>query len=484
MQYVTEKYDYKNIFFYFEQLTKIPHGSGNVDAISNYLLSFAKEHNAECRQDEKKNVVVFLPATEGFEDRKTVMLQGHMDMVCEKDLDCPHDFTKDPLELYIEDGKLRASGTTLGGDDGIAIAYMMALIADKDAKHPAMELLMTTDEETGMYGAQALDTSDLKGSYLINVDSEEEGRCFCGCAGGLRQNCVLDIQREEATGIIVEIKIIGLTGGHSGVEIDKNRTNANKLMARLLFEMRKPVDYSLAAFRGGKLDNAIPRECIATIVVKNFNLQSFRNNVGALVTKYKSELMNSEPNVEFEFGIVPETKTVSGLTGNSFGSFLYFLIQAPNGIQRMSSAIPGLVESSLNMGIVFTEEQKAVIRFSLRSSVTSYKQFMSSKLDYLISILGGESSTEGEYPAWEYKSESDLREAFKALYEEEYGKEPVFEVMHAGLECGLLFDKCPGLDIISIGPNMKDVHSPNESLELESAVRVYKFLEKLICRLK
>jgi dipeptidase D len=193
--------------------------------------------------------------------------------------------------------------------------------------------------------------------------------------------------------------------------------------------------------------------------------------------------MNSEPNVEFEFGIVPETKTVSGLTGNSFGSFLYFLIQAPNGIQRMSSAIPGLVESSLNMGIVFTEEQKAVIRFSLRSSVTSYKQFMSSKLDYLISILGGESSTEGEYPAWEYKSESDLREAFKALYEEEYGKEPVFEVMHAGLECGLLFDKCPGLDIISIGPDMRDVHSPNESLDLESAVRVYKFLEKLICRL-
>ena len=483
MQYITEKFDYKNIFFYFEQLTKIPHGSGNVDAISNYLLSFAREHGAKCRQDEKKNVVVFLPATKGYENRKTVMLQGHMDMVCEKDSDCAHDFKKNPLDLYIEDGRLRAAGTTLGGDDGIAIAYMMALIADKDAEHPAMELVMTTDEETGMYGAQALDTSDLKASYLINIDSEEEGRVFCGCAGGLRQNCVLDIEREEVTGTVVEIRIKGLIGGHSGVEIDKNRTNANKLMARLLFDMRRPLVYNLLDIHGGKLDNAIPREAFATVVIKDFDIEEFKTVAGGLAAKYKSELDASEPGLDFEFGIDPVVKTVNALTGNSFGSLLYFMIQSPNGVQKMSSAIPGLVESSLNMGIVFTEEKHAVIRFSLRSSVTSFKKFMSDKLEYLISILGGESSTEGNYPAWEYKKDSELREVFKDLYTKEYGKAPVFEVMHAGLECGLLFDKCPGLDIISIGPDMKDVHSPNESLGLESAVRVYKFLEKLICAL-
>ncbi len=483
MQYITEKYDYKNIFFYFEQLTKIPHGSGNVDAISGFLLSFAKEHGAECRQDEKKNVVVFLPATPGYENRKTIMLQGHMDMVCEKDSDCPHDFKKDPLDLYIKDGRLRAKGTTLGGDDGIAIAYMMALIADKDAEHPAMELLMTTDEETGMYGAQALDTSDLKASYLINLDSEEEGRVYCGCAGGLRQNCVLDLEREEITGAVVEIKIKGLIGGHSGVEIHKNRTNANKLMARLLFDMRGSLSYNLVDIHGGKLDNAIPREAFSTIVIKDFDLEGFKAVAGGLAAKYKSELEASEPDLEFEFCVNPAIKTVNAIGGNSFGSLLYFMIQAPNGVQRMSSAIPGLVESSLNMGIVFTEEKQAVIRFSLRSSVTSYKKFMSDKLEYLISILGGETSREGNYPAWEYKKESELREVFKKLYTEEYGTEPVFEVMHAGLECGLLFDKCPGLDIISIGPDMKDVHSPNESLGLESAVRVYQFLEKLICRL-
>ncbi len=483
MQYITEKYDYKNVFFFFEQLTKIPHGSGNVDAISNYLYSFAKEHNAVCRQDEKKNVVVFLPATEGYEDRDTIMLQGHMDMVCEKDAACPHDFKKDPLELYVEDGRLRAKGTTLGGDDGIAIAYMMALIADKEAKHPALELVMTTDEETGMYGAQALDTSDIKSRYLINLDSEEEGQVYCGCAGGLRQNCVLELQREEITGIVAEIKITGLKGGHSGVEIDKNRTNANKLLARLLFEMRGPLDYRLVDLHGGKLDNAIPREAFATIVMKDFEINEFKQAAGTLAGKYKNELASSEPDLGFEFCINPNPCTVNAVTGNSFGSLLYFLIQAPNGIQKMSSAIPGLVESSLNMGIVFTEEKQAVVRFSLRSSVTSFKRFMSAKLDYLISVLGGESTTEGDYPAWEYRNESVLREVFKKLYIEEYGTEPVFQVMHAGLECGLLFDKCPGLDIISIGPDMRDVHSPNESLGLESAIRVFKFLEKLLCRL-
>lgn len=481
MNYVTKEYDYKNVLYYFEQLTEIPHGSGNTKAISDFVCDFARSKNLNVIQDESNNVLVRVPATKGYENKKTVMLQGHLDMVCEKDSDSDHDFLKDGLGIYVKDGALHAKGTTLGGDDGIAIAYMMTLMSS-DTPHPELELLMTTDEETGMYGAKAFDKSLLKASYLINCDSEEEGWCFAGCAGGLRQDVRFVLERAETQGVLLKLKISGLTGGHSGVEINKNRLSANKLMGRVLFMLRDRVDYFLVDINGGKLDNAITRECEAKIVVKASE-DNFKAIVKGINDEIKAESDSREPNLMITVEDEDKPGFYSCLKPVCFEKILYFLVNCPFGVQRMSADIPGLVESSVNIGVIRTSEEEMEFRFSIRSSVSSIKCYLSEKLDYLGALLGAESSTEGDYPAWEYKKNSYLRDRYVELFKEEYGKEPKVEVMHAGLECGLLFEANPNLDIISIGPDMKNVHSPNEELSLDSAIRVYKFIEKLLCRL-
>lgn len=483
MDYFTKQYDYKNVLYYFEQLTKIPHGSGNVQAISDYLAAFAKEQGAECIQDEANNIIVKKPASAGYEQAPVVMLQGHMDMVCEKNTDSNHDFTKDALKLRMEGDNLMATGTTLGGDDGIAVAYMMALLADKNAKHPALELVITTEEETGMDGAKALDTSMLKASYLINVDSEDEGVVLLSCAGGLRQNCILPIARTEEEGSLYQVGLTGLQGGHSGAEIHKNRSNAVLLLARFLFELREEVEYSLVDYHGGLKDNAIPREAFAAILVSSEEEAKLAEATKRLAEKYAAELAVTEP--ELSLTVKKEKKTKEQvLDTRSFEKLLFFLMQAPNGVQKMSGDIDGLVESSLNLGIFEVGEAEAEFNFSLRSSCKTYKYFMRDKLDYLITFLGGESSTHSEYPAWEYKRESKLRELFRQVFVEEYQKEPKLEAIHAGLECGLISEKMPGLDIISIGPDMRDIHTPKESLNLPSSIRLYQFLEKLLERIQ
>lgn len=479
MSYITEQYDYKKVLYNFEQLTKIPHGSGNTKAISDYVKKFAEERGLNTYQDASNNLIIRVPATKGFENKDMVMIQGHLDMVCEKSSDSDHDFETDPLDIYVEDGVLRARGTTLGGDDGIAIAYMMSLM-DTEAPHPELELLMTTDEETGMYGAKDLDKSLLKAKKLINIDSEEEGWCFAGCAGGLRQDVSFRLERAVASGNVYSVKISGLIGGHSGVEINKNRLNANKLMGRVLFMLRESVDYFLLDIHGGKLDNAITRECEA-IIVSEFTPEAVISSVDSINAVLRNESSGREPGLLVSCSRMDsEEEELSCLTPVCFEKLLYFLVQCPYGVQRMSSDVPGLVESSLNLGVISTTEDEANIRFSLRSSVSTVKKYMSEKLAYLAGLLGADSETEGEYPAWEYRKDSYLRDCYIKLFREEYNREPRVEVMHAGLECGLLYEADNELDIISIGPDMKDVHSPNEQLGLESAVRVYKFLEKLL----
>ena len=483
MNYFLESYDYKKVLYYFEQLTKIPHGSGNVQAISDYLVNFAKEQGVRCVQDEARNVVMFIEASPGYEDAPVVMLQGHMDMVCEKNANSVHNFETDALELRMDGDNLMANGTTLGGDDGVAVAYMMALAADKEAKHPALELVITTEEETGMDGAKALDMSELKASYLINVDSEDEGVVLCSCAGGMRQTCTLPLNRIAADGVVYELALTGLYGGHSGAEIDKNRVNSVYALTRLLFEVREQVDFFLLDFEGGLKDNAIPREAFATVVVEEDDTALFAKTVEELVQKYKNELASIEPgfSVEVKAG---EAGAYDVLDPISFEKLLFFLMQAPNGIQRMSGDIEGLVESSLNLGIFEVKEMEAEFNFALRSSSKTYKYFMRDKVEYLISFLGGESSTHSEYPAWEYRRESKLRDIFREVFVEEYQKEPRMEAIHAGLECGLIAEKMPELDMISIGPDMKDIHTPMEALNLPSTIRVYQFLEKLLQRMK
>ena len=483
MSYFLEPYDYKNVLYYFEQLTKIPHGSGNVQAISDYLVEFAKEQGVRYVQDEALNVVMFKEASPGYENAPVVMIQGHMDMVCEKNADSNHDFEKDALKLCLEGDMLMADGTTLGGDDGVAVAYAMALIADKEAKHPALELVITTEEETGMDGAKALDMSELKASYLINVDSEDEGVVLCSCAGGMRQTCTLPLDRVPADGVLYDIALTGLYGGHSGAEIDKNRVNSVYAMTRLLFEAREQVDFSLKNFYGGLKDNAIPREAFASVVVEEEDTALFVKTINDLAAKYKFELASIEPGftVEVKNG---ENSAYNVLSPVSFEKLLFFLMQAPNGIQRMSGDIKGLVESSLNLGIFEVKEDEAEFNFALRSSSKTYKYFMRDKVEYLISFLGGESSTHSEYPAWEYRRESNLREIFSEVFTEMYHKEPEMQAIHAGLECGLIAEKMPDLDMISIGPNMKDIHTPMEALDMKSTIRVYQFVEKLLERIK
>ena len=483
MSYFLESYDYKKVLYYFEELTKIPHGSGNVQAISDYLVNFAKEQGVRYVQDDALNVVMFKEATPGYENAPTVMIQGHMDMVCEKNADSDHDFETDALKLRMEGDYLMASGTTLGGDDGVAVAYAMALIADKEAKHPALELVITTEEETGMDGAKALDMSELKASYLINVDSEDEGVVLCSCAGGMRQSCTLPLHRQFEEGVAYELALTGLFGGHSGAEIDKNRVNSVYAMTRLLFELREQVEYSLLDFYGGLKDNAIPREAFAKVLVAQEDTALLVRAVEELGAKYKNELASIEPGFSLE--IKPsEAGEYDVLDPVSFEKLLFFLMQAPNGVQRMSGDIAGLVESSLNLGIFEVKYDMAEFHFALRSSSKTYKYFMKDKVEYLISFLGGESSTYSEYPAWEYRRESKLREVFREVYMEMYGKEPKMEAIHAGLECGLISEKMPDLDMISIGPDMKDIHTPAEALNLPSTIRVYQFLERLLASMK
>ena len=476
--------DYKKVLYYFAEISKIPRGSGNVKQISEYLVSFAKEHNIRYIQDEAYNVIFFKPATAGYENAPTVMLQGHMDMVCEKESSSAHDFTKDALELSVEDGYLKANDTTLGGDDGIAVAYGMALLTDNTIAHPALEIVITTDEETGMGGAIALDTSVLSAKYMINLDSEEEGIVLVSCAGGMRMDAVLPLKRIPVFGEKIGITVQGLQGGHSGAEIHKNRSNATLLLARILFELRNESEYVLVDMEGGLKDNAIPREAHALLITSTEQKEKLLTALSEIEQKLKKELSASEPEFSLLVVSLDAQEEEAALHPVSFEKLLFMLMHTPNGVQCMSSEIAGLVESSLNLGIFATKPLEAEFHYALRSSVGSYKYFRRDRLEYFIHFLGGECNTHGEYPAWEYKKESKLREIFAEVFEKEYGKQPSMEAIHAGLECGLISEKMPDLDIVSIGPEMHDIHTPKERLSVVSAIRVYQFLEKLLEALK
>lgn len=476
-----EGIDSTKVFEYFEQISRIPRGSGNNTAISNYLVEFAKEHNLEYKQDSCENVIIWKEASKGQEDKPAVILQGHMDMVCEKEAGCNHDFTKDPLDLQIDGDYIYAKGTTLGGDDGIAVAYALAILADDSIVHPALEVVITTDEETGMDGAIGLDTSVLKGSYLLNLDSEEEGTILTSCAGGMTVNGTFTWGKVERVGYPVTIQVSGLQGGHSGTEIDKNRENAVLVLTRVLREISvENIAFYLSVIEGGLKDNAIPREAKSIILVKEKN--NLEEVVNRITASLKKEMESSEPELSIVCDFAEKTKMYVA-DKEMTEHMLFFFEQVPNGVQKMSAAIPGLVESSLNLGICKTTEEGLFVSFSVRSSLQSYKEYIGMKLEDLIRFLGGTFAKKSEYPGWEYRSESKLREILIDVYEEQYKNPPVIEAIHAGLECGILAGKMPDLDIVSIGPDIFDIHTPKERLSISSTKRVYQFvlgvLEKL-----
>lgn len=469
-----EKIDDTKVFTYFEEISRIPRGSGNNTAISNYLVDFARKHQLEYEQDQQENVIIRKKASKGYENKPTVILQGHMDMVCEKEINCKHDFLTEPLDLQIDGDYVYAKGTTLGGDDGIAVAYALAILDNDTIVHPAIEAVITTDEETGMDGAIGLDVSKLKGTWFINIDSEEEGTILTSCAGGMSVNGTYPLNREEKKGTVIELKVSGLQGGHSGTEIDKNRENAVLLLGRILNELKnEKVEFDIITIDGGLKDNAIPRDAVAEVLVTD--VEAFEKQFTAVIGNLKKEVAASEPNAEMlclEKGM-QERRVFSKKVKENI---LLFFQLSPNGVQKMSAAISGLVESSLNLGICRTDEKDLFLSFSIRSSVQSYKQYLGEKMKQLIQLTRGHFEKKSEYPAWEYRADSPLRELCIKVYKEQYGEEPKIEAIHAGLECGILADKNKNLDMVSIGPDIYDIHTPKERLVISSTQRVYQFL--------
>lgn len=474
-----EQMDYKGIFKYFSEISKIPRGSGNEVEISEYLVRFAKSRGLMYNKDSANNVIIIKEASPGYENEAAIMLQGHMDMVCEKRKDGTHDFLKDGIKLLVDGDYLHADGTTLGADNGIAVAYILALLSDDNLKHPRIEAVITTDEEVGMNGAKALDLSSLKAEYMINLDSEEEGYLLASCAGGLTGTCTLPLKRVTEEGKVIKVNIGGLKGGHSGMDIVNNRSNANKILARLLFDLREKASFGVIHMEGGYKDNVIPREAFAKLLIASEDYKQISDSIGEIMQIYKKELESSEPELDYGIEDLGDGKYET-LHPTSFEKLLFILTQIPYGVQVMSSDIEGLVESSLNLGIFRLEEEEAIICNSVRSSKSSYKYYISNKLKYLVEFLGGDYIVRSEYPAWEYKKESKLREHLKKHYKEMYGKDMKVEAIHAGLECGLIAEKMPGIDIVSIGPDMSRVHTIDERVSISSTIRVYKFLERII----
>lgn len=480
---VLENCEPKRVFHYFEEITKIPHGSGNTKEISDYLVNFAKEHGLSYVQDEMNNVVIYKPAYKGYEDAPVVILQGHMDMVCEKRPDVEHDFTKDPLNLSVKDGYISANGTTLGGDDGIAVAYALALLESDDIPHPALEVLITVDEEIGLLGAVGLDCSVLKGRRLINLDSEAEGSIWISCAGGLTGISHIPVQRVEAEGEKLQVKVCGLMGGHSGAEIDKNRANANILMGRFLYGLKKQADYEILSLEGGKKDNAITRETVAELLVAKEMTEAVKAYAKEQQAKLREEYAGSDEGIAIEI-LEKGTEKGAVLHPTSREKVLFYLMNVPFGIAKMSGSIEGLVETSSNIGILKFFEGELSASSSVRSSVEAARDALSDKIEYLTEFLGGEYEVQGAYPAWEYRKESPLRDKMVEVYEQVYGEKPNVVAIHAGLECGLFYKKMEGLDCVSLGPNMKDIHTSEEVLDIASTERVWKYLLKVLENLK
>ena len=471
------------MFYYFEEICKIPHGSRNTKQISDYLVNFAKEHGFEYVQDELNNVVIYKPATAGYENAPTVILQGHMDMVCEKRPEVEHDFEKDGLNLSVRDGYVSANGTTLGGDDGIAVAYALALLDSTDIPHPALEVVITVDEEIGLLGAFGLDCSVLKGKRMINMDSEAEGSLWISCAGGLSAVSSIPVQRVEAEGKKVQVKVCGLMGGHSGSEIDKKRANANILMARFLYGLKREADYELISLEGGQKDNAITREAVAELLIDGEQTEAVKAYAAKVQEGLREEYEGSDAGITIQI-TEGDVESAMVLHPTSREKVLFYLMEVPFGIQKMSGSIEGLVETSTNIGIVKLYEDEFFASSGVRSSVEAARDALSDKIQYLTEFLGGEYTIQGAYPAWEYRKESPLRDKMVSVYEEMYGQKPAVVAIHAGLECGLFYKKIEGLDCVSLGPDMKDIHTSEEVLDIASTERVWNYLVKVLEQLK
>jgi len=473
----------KEVFKYFHEISQIPRCSKKEQAISDYLLEFANKRGFKVYKDDILNVIIKKDATKGYENAPTVILQGHMDMVCEKNQSTVHNFETDPIKFVVDGDTLKADGTTLGADNGIAVAFCLALLDSKSISHPPLEILLTSQEEIGLIGASKLDGSKLDGKFLINIDAEDEGIIFTSCAGGGRAIIELPIEWEE---VILDympytISISGLKGGHSGIDIDKNRANANKLLGRVLNSLDDSI--LVNSVNGGLKINAIPREAQMSVLVKKSMINQLEKTIKSWNETFKNELKSSDSDVHIRVQKSDEIikKTLSKETLKKV-KMLYAL--TPYGINTMSADIKGLVESSSNLGIVSTENEKIIFSNSCRSSVKSLKDDILTQLKMIAETTNSSLYVKGIYPEWEYKKESILRDKFVSIYEKLYGKAPEITALHAGLECGLLSEILNDVDMIAFGPDIDDVHTPDEKLSISSTKRSWEYLCEVLKEFK
>lgn len=483
MEYKLSNLKPEKVFRYFEEITAIPHGSRDTKRISDYCVNFAKERGLRYIQDAANNVIIFKDGTKGYEQSDAVILQGHLDMVCEKTSDSEHNFDTDPLTLIVDGDNLTADRTTLGGDDGIAVAYALAILDSDDIEHAPLEVIFTVDEEIGMLGADSIDLSMLKGKYMLNMDSDEEGIILASCAGGLTSTVELDAKYAKKTGLKVDIAITGLLGGHSGAEINKGRANANCLLGRLLFNIIEEIDANIISLYGGSKDNAIPRESGVSLVIDSSDYDVLSTACDELQKALSVEYGVTDKDIKITLTKYTEGE-YNALVGTSQLKLIFLLVNLPNGIMSMSPDIEGLVETSLNLGILSLDEHKAVMGFAIRSSVNSAKIALKNRVRFMAEFVGASYHESGDYPEWAYKRESRLRDVCNDVFKKQYGHDVKIEAIHAGLECGIIAGKVKDLDIVSFGPDMKDIHTPNETLSISSVERVWNFVIQVLKELK
>ncbi len=462
---------------HFKAISKIPRGSGNRDAISDYLKNFGESLGLKTVQDAEKNVIIYKDGTGTSKD--AVILQGHFDMVCEKNSTKEHDFLKDEIKLIVDGDFIHADETTLGADNGVAIAYAMEILASKDLKHPPLEVVFTADEETGMFGAHGLDMSLFSAKKMINIDNEEEGVFVVSCAGGQRVDIEIPVAFENSNnnGKAFEITINGLVGGHSGIDADKERGNSNKLMARVLNEISKTVALNIISINGGAQDNAIPREAFAKVIVpSDFDIKTI---VVKMDEMFKNEFSQSDKLVKVS---VDETNVDKHLSVEDSKKVIRAILLMPNGVQNVNKAV-SIPETSTNLGVVITENNKVILRSALRSSKSTRLGLMADTMVLLAEQIGGICNVNKPYPGWEYKDESDLRDLFAKTYKDQTGKEAIIEGIHAGLECGIFASKIEGIDIIAVGPSIFDPHTPKEKVDYKSMERTYILIKEVLSKL-
>ena len=475
---VLEHLEPRSVFRFFEELCAIPHGSRNTKAVSDWCAAFARERGLEYCQDTSNNIIIIKEAAPGYEDAEPVILQGHLDMVCEKEADCGKDMDREGLDLAVEGDCVFARGTTLGGDDGIAVAMALAILDAQDIPHPRLEAVFTADEEIGLLGAAALNVTPLKGRTMVNLDSEEEGVFTVSCAGGCTATCVLPAARAPFAGAPLTVAVEGLTGGHSGAEIHKGRANADMLLGRVLRAISHETALRIQRVSGGLKDNAIPASARAQILVSD--AAAARRAAAEMEAALQNEYRAADPalTVRVEAG----DGAAEPMDAASTQRILCLLTCAPNGVQAMSAHIPGLVQTSLNLGILTTEGHRVRASFCVRSSVDSQREMLKDRLACLAEQLGGCLEVSGEYTGWQYREASPLRDRMAEVFTEQYGRPPRVEAIHAGLECGIFAGKLPGLDCVSIGPDLLEIHTPRERMSVSSVQRVWAFLLEVLKR--